>query len=80
MVSVPCVYENSGVTWNVSAQSHRGQRLATCVLAALAQAAIGRGHPRVMLQVERANEPAQKLYARCGFTRAWTYRYWREAK
>jgi ribosomal protein S18 acetylase RimI-like enzyme len=63
-----------------TALSHRGQRLATRVLAALAQAAIDRNHPRLMLQVERANEPAQKLYARCGFERAWTYDYWRERK
>ena len=61
-----------------TALSHRGQRLATRVLAGLAQAAIERGHPQLMLQVERANEPAQKLYARCGFERAWTYDYWRE--
>jgi predicted GNAT family acetyltransferase len=55
----------------------RGQRLATRVLAALAQAAIERGHERLMLQVEGANDAAQKLYARCGFERAWTYNYWR---
>ena len=60
-----------------TALSHRGQRLATRVLAALARAAIERGHERLMLQVESENEAAQKLYARCGFERAWTYRYWR---
>ena len=51
--------------------------LATQVLAALSQAALASGHSQVMLQVERANETAQRLYARCGFERAWTYRYWR---
>lgn len=61
-----------------TAKPHRGQGLATRVLAALAQAAIARGYPQVMLQVECANETAQRLYARCGFERAWTYRYWRE--
>jgi predicted GNAT family acetyltransferase len=61
-----------------TALSHRGQGLATRVMAALSQAAIDRGHPRLMLQVECANEAAQKLYARCGFDRAWTYRYWRQ--
>lgn len=61
-----------------TALSHRGQRLATRILAALAQAAIDRGHPQLHLQVERANDAAQKLYARCGFECAWTYHYWRE--
>ena len=61
-----------------TAKPHRGRGLATRVLAALAQAAIARGYPNVMLQVERANDTAQRLYARCGFERAWTYRYWRE--
>lgn len=61
-----------------TALSHRGQRLATRVLAGLAQAAIDRGHDRLMLQVESANDAAQKLYARCGFERAWTYMYWRQ--
>ena len=61
-----------------TAKPHRGQGLASRVLAALAQAAIANGHPQVMLQVERGNETAQRLYARCGFERAWTYRYWRE--
>jgi ribosomal protein S18 acetylase RimI-like enzyme len=47
-------------------------------MAALAHVAIERGHPHLMLQVERANDTAQRLYARCGFERAWTYVYWRE--
>ena len=61
-----------------TAKPHRGRGLATRVLAALAQAAIGRGYSDVMLQVERTNDTAQRLYARCGFERGWTYRYWRE--
>lgn len=61
-----------------TAQSQRGRGLATRVLAALAQTAIAKGFPRVMLQVECANATAQRLYARCGFERAWTYRYWRQ--
>ncbi|MES1265922.1 MAG: GNAT family N-acetyltransferase, partial [Variovorax sp.] len=60
-----------------TAQSYRGRRLATRIMAALAQAAIERGHERLMLQVERENDAAQSLYARCGFDRAWTYTYWR---
>jgi ribosomal protein S18 acetylase RimI-like enzyme len=61
-----------------TAKAHRGRGLATQVLAALSQAALTKGYGQVMLQVERANETAQRLYARCGFERAWTYRYWRE--
>lgn len=60
-----------------TAQSHRGRRLATRVLAALADTALQHGHASMMLQVERDNAVAQHLYARCGFTRAWTYMYWR---
>ncbi|HUR89225.1 MAG TPA: GNAT family N-acetyltransferase [Ramlibacter sp.] len=67
----------AGIHGMRTAQSHRGQRLATGVLAALAQAALERGYVRLMLQVERENEAAQKLYARCGFERAWTYLYWK---
>jgi len=63
-----------------TALAHRGRRLATRVLAALAQAALDRQHDKLMLQVERDNEPAQKLYSRCGFEPAWTYMYWREPR
>jgi GNAT superfamily N-acetyltransferase len=68
----------AGIHGMRTALSHRGRGLATRVLAALAQAALERGYPRIMLQVERANEAAQSVYARCGFRRAWTYAYWRE--
>jgi len=63
-----------------TALAHRGQGLAREILAALARAAMARGVDRIMLQVEEANEPAQKLYARRGFERLWTYQYWRERR
>ena len=60
-----------------TAQASRGRGLAARVLATLAGAAIGRGYQRVFLQVSGANAPAQTLYRRAGFARAWTYSYWR---
>jgi predicted GNAT family acetyltransferase len=60
-----------------TALAHRGNGLATRVLAALAREAIARGHPRLVLQVEVANDIATRIYRRCGFRRAWTYAYWR---
>lgn len=60
-----------------TALAHRGTVLATRVLAALAREALRRGHPRILLQVEVANDVATRVYRRCGFERAWTYAYWR---
>lgn len=54
----------------------RGQGLGTGVLAALAQAALARHVPHVMLQVEQDNTGAQALYRRLGFGTAWKYVYW----
>jgi GNAT superfamily N-acetyltransferase len=62
-----------------TAQSWRGRGLAAQVLATLAAAAWSRGHPRMFLQVEAHNPPAQALYRRAGFTAAWTYAYWKQA-
>jgi N-acetylglutamate synthase len=61
-----------------TALAHRGNGLATRVLAALAREAIRRDHDRIVLQVEVANDAATRVYKRCGFERAWTYAYWRE--
>jgi predicted GNAT family acetyltransferase len=61
-----------------TALAHRGRGLATRVLAALAREALKRGHGRIVLQVEVANDAATRVYRRCGFERAWTYAYWRE--
>ncbi|HMA10199.1 MAG TPA: GNAT family N-acetyltransferase [Ramlibacter sp.] len=60
-----------------TAQACRGQGLAARVLASLAAAALARGYPRMFLQVEAHNPPAQALYRRAGFEPAWTYTYWR---
>ncbi|AMO22948.1 hypothetical protein GCM10027034_34660 [Ramlibacter solisilvae] len=60
-----------------TALTHRGRGLATRVLAALAREALQRGHDRMVLQVEVANNSATRVYRRCGFGLAWTYAYWR---
>lgn len=60
-----------------TALAHRGHGLATRVLAALAREAVGRGHDRIALQVEVANDTATRVYRRCGFELAWVYAYWR---
>jgi len=62
-----------------TAATHRGQGLATRVLAAMAQEALARGINRVFLQVDASNAPAVSLYRRLGFVEAWTYAYWRRA-
>jgi ribosomal protein S18 acetylase RimI-like enzyme len=62
-----------------TAQSHRGQGLATGVVATLARVALDEGFARIVLQVEAANVAAQRLYARCGFSTAWIYSYWKKA-
>ena len=59
-----------------TARSHRGRGLASRIIATFAGVALERGCERMMLQVERENEAAQKLYARCGFRTAWDYSYW----
>ena len=59
-----------------TARSHRGRGLASRIIATFAKTAGAKGYERMMLQVERNNEAAQKLYARCGFKVAWSYAYW----
>ena len=59
-----------------TARSHRGKGLASRIIATFANIAQERGYERMMLQVERNNEAAQRLYARCGFHTAWDYSYW----
>lgn len=61
-----------------TARAFRGQGLAARVLASLAAAALARGYPRMFLQVDVQNAPAQSLYRRAGFQPAWTYTYWRQ--
>lgn len=57
-------------------EAFRGQGLAGQILAGIAEEARARGIARVFLQVLEANAPAQALYRRAGFHRAWLYDYW----
>lgn len=56
----------------------RGRGLAGQLLAAVSGAGRARGAERCLLQVEENNHAARALYARAGFSLAWTYRYWIE--
>ena len=58
---------------------HRGQGLASQILAAFGAAALARGVHNVFLQVD-ASSLALPLYRRAGFTPAWTYAYWRQPR
>jgi N-acetylglutamate synthase len=62
-----------------TAQSHRGRGFATRVVATLARIALNQGFERMVLQVQTDNATAQHVYARCGFTTAWSYGYWTRA-
>lgn len=66
----------AGIHGMRTAPAHRGQGLASRVLAALGRAIAARGVTRVFLQVEEAN-PARRIYRRAGFIPAWRYLYWR---
>jgi GNAT superfamily N-acetyltransferase len=59
--------------------AHRGQGLASQVLASIAQAALAQGLEQLFLQVEEHNSSAHALYRRAGFATAWRYRYWQRA-
>ncbi len=56
---------------------YRGRGMAGGILAAFGRLAMQRGVQRTYLQVEAANNGAQALYRRAGFTTAWAYEYWR---
>jgi GNAT superfamily N-acetyltransferase len=60
-----------------TAPGHRGQGLASAIIAALLRHALSQGFGRVFLQVEAANTHAHALYTRLGFADLWAYRYWR---
>jgi GNAT superfamily N-acetyltransferase len=66
----------AGVHGMRTAPAHRGQGLASAILAALGRAARARGVADVFLQVEEPN-PARRIYRRAGFRPIWRYRYWR---
>lgn len=60
-----------------TALAQRGRGHARRVAGALAREAVARGTPRMFLQVEVDNGPANALYRRLGFTVAGGYAYWR---
>jgi RimJ/RimL family protein N-acetyltransferase len=57
--------------------AHRQRGMACAILAALAQEGLHRGIHDAFLQVEAENAGARALYAKHGFSTAWTYHYWR---
>lgn len=57
--------------------AHRGQGHASAILQGLQRVAAARGVTQAFLQVEQANEGAQRLYRGVGFRPAWLYHYWR---
>ena len=67
-----------GVFSMLTLESHRRQRLAEAVLAAIARWAGERGAERMYLQVEIENAPARSLYARVGFVPRYEYHYRRQ--
>ena len=68
-------YGWAGVHGMRTVLDRRGGGMASRLLALFGSAALARGASRLYLQVLEAN-PARNLYARAGFTPAWTYRYW----
>jgi GNAT superfamily N-acetyltransferase len=69
-----------GVFSMLTLESHRRQRLAEAVLAAIARWAGERGAERMYLQVELENAPARSLYARVGFRPRYAYHYRRRTR
>jgi N-acetylglutamate synthase len=67
-----------GVHGMRTAPAARRQGLAAAILHAFAREARVRGLARMFLQVERENVAAQSVYARLGFTTAWSYAYWQK--
>jgi predicted GNAT family acetyltransferase len=63
-----------------TAPAHRGAGNASRVVSTLARTALDRGFERMVLQVEAGNATALRLYARCGFTTAWAYGYWKKGE
>jgi N-acetylglutamate synthase len=61
-----------------TAQPQRVRAPTTRVVSTLARLALDKGFERIVLQVEAGNTAAQRLYARCGFTTAWSYGYWKK--
>ncbi len=81
VATVLCVQDNdlAGILSLAVAPSHRRDRLGTDMLSSALRWARISGARTAWLQVEAANEAAIALYHRFGFTKAYSYRYWRKS-
>nr|WP_315463489.1 GNAT family N-acetyltransferase [uncultured Rhodoferax sp.] len=57
--------------------AHRQRGMACAILSALAKEGLRQGIEGTFLQVEAENAGARAVYAKHGFSTAWTYHYWR---
>lgn len=81
VATVLCVQDNdlAGILSLAVAQSHRREGLGTEMLSSALRWARISGGRTAWLQVEASNEAAIALYQRFGFSRAYSYRYWRKS-
>ncbi|AYD02686.1 GNAT family N-acetyltransferase [Neorhizobium sp. NCHU2750] len=81
VATVLCVQDNdlAGILSLAVAQSHRRGGLGTEMLSSALRWARISGAKTAWLQVEASNDGAISLYDRFGFTRAYSYRYWRKS-
>lgn len=77
-----CVKDNdlAGILSLSVSEKHRRSGLGTEILTSALRWARISGARSAWLQVVRDNAPAQALYARFGFTKAYEYRYWRQER
>lgn len=68
----------AGIFGMVTSQSHRGQGIATALLAGLLDHARDAGARTAYLQVDESNTPARRAYAKFGFRDC--YAYWYRAR
>lgn len=66
----------AGLSVMRTSPAHRRQGLAARIVVALLARAHAAGARRLYLQVEAQNAGAIALYQRCGFAKAYGYRYW----
>ena len=81
VATVLCVQDTdlAGILSLAVAPSHRRERLGTDMLSSALRWARISGARTAWLQVEATNEAAIALYGRFGFTKAYSYRYWRKS-
>jgi ribosomal protein S18 acetylase RimI-like enzyme len=81
VATVLCVQDNdlAGILSLAVAQTHRRGGLGTEMLSSALRWARISGTKTAWLQVEASNQPAIALYDRFGFTKAYSYRYWRKS-